>query len=263
MAQALIKGVIDVGLYRASEISVSDVAAAQRRRVRRGFGVEALEDNVAVVRTSAVIVLAVKPQILPQVLDDVRAAADGKRLFISIAAGVPIRRIARGLGENARIVRVMPNTPALLGMGMSVLVRGPRASRKDLMTALAIFRGIGDAVAVEDEGLIDPVTGLSGSGPAYVYRFAEAMIEGGIRVGLAPDLARRLAFQTIAGAAAMLQKTKRTPKELREMVSSPGGTTLAGLAVLEGAGFGEAIPGAISAATARSKELGQRAMEAK
>lgn len=262
MAQALIRGVAAAGLYRSSQIAVTDVSAVQRRRLRSRFGVKVGQNNLDLVRDAPVVVLAVKPQVLPQVLAEVAPAADATKLFVSIAAGIPMGRIEEGLGGGRRVVRVMPNTPALLGKGMSVLVRNRRASKKDAAAAMALFRGVGDAVEVSDERLIDAVTGVSGSGPAYVYRFAEALIEGGVRVGLKPALAARLAFQTLAGAAEMLQRTKQSPRELREMVSSPGGTTLAGLAALDGAGFVETVCAAIVAATERSKELGHRAMEA-
>lgn len=263
MAQALIKGILEAKIYRASEIRVSDVSSAQRRRVQRRFGVSACSDNLVLVRSSQVVVLAVKPQVLPAVLEQVKSAADTRRLFVSIAAGVPMKAIEDGLGGRARLIRVMPNTPALVGQGMSVMVRGKRASRSDIGIAMTLFRGVGDAVAVADERLIDSVTGLSGSGPAYLYRFAEAMIEGGIREGLPSALARRLVLQTIAGAATMLQQTGQTPAELREMVSSPGGTTIAGLASLEKALFVDAVCAAVHAATDRSRELGVLAMEAR
>jgi pyrroline-5-carboxylate reductase len=152
----------------------------------------------------------------------------------------------------------MPNTPALLGKGVSVLVRGTNATEADLRAAMRVFRAVGDALVVGDERLLDAVTGLSGSGPAYVYRFAEALIEAGARQGLDPALAGRLAFGTIEGAAAMLVEARMTPRELREMVSSPGGTTLAGLAALDRAGFMQAVTAAVGAATERSRELGGR-----
>ena len=152
----------------------------------------------------------------------------------------------------------MPNTPALLGKGVSVIVAGSKATKADLRAVMRLFRAVGDALTIAREPLLDAVTGLSGSGPAYVYRFAEALIEAGVQQGLEPEIASRLVFGTIDGAAAMLTGTKMTPRELREMVSSPGGTTLAGLAALEGAGFLQAIIAAVSAATARSQELGAR-----
>jgi pyrroline-5-carboxylate reductase len=256
MARALVKGVLAAGLYRAADLWVADSVAEQRRRVRRRYGVSAARSNRELVRGSQIVLFAVKPQVLPEVLREVEPDVSSRHLFISIAAGVPLRRLEAGLGEQARVVRVMPNTPALLGKGMSVLVNGSRATPGDLRRALRIFRGVGDAVAVSDELLLDPVTGLSGSGPAYVYRFAEALIEGGMRQGLPAGVVGRLVFRTLEGAAAMLVKTGMTPKELREMVTSPGGTTVAGLAALDEGGFMETVTGAVAAATRRSRELG-------
>jgi len=258
MAGALIKGVLGARLYRPSQVWVTDTVAQQRRRIRRRYGVGAADDNRALVRGSRIVVLAVKPQVLGEVLEEVRDEVRPAQLFVSIAAGVPLRRLEAGLGEAARVVRVMPNTPALLGKGMSVLVKGSKATPADLRAAVRLFRGVGDALAVDDERLLDPVTGLSGSGPAYVYRFAEALIEAGTAQGLGPDIAGRLVFRTMEGAAAMLLETGMTPRQLREMVSSPGGTTLAGLAALERAGFKESVAGAVAAATSRSRELGER-----
>jgi pyrroline-5-carboxylate reductase len=258
MAGALIKGVLGARLYRPTDIWVADTVAEQRRRIRRRYGVVAAADNRALVRGSRIVVLAVKPQVLADVLAGVRDEARHSKLFVSIAAGVPLRRLEEGLGDGARVVRVMPNTPALLGKGMSVLVKGSSATLADLRAALRLFRAVGDALAVADEQLLDPVTGLSGSGPAYVYRFAEALIEAGTAQGLGRDVAGRLVFRTMQGAAAMLLETGLTPKQLREMVSSPGGTTLAGLAALERAGFVESVAGAVAAATSRSRELGAR-----
>jgi pyrroline-5-carboxylate reductase len=256
MARALIGGVLEARVYRPTEIWVADPVAEQRRQILRRYGVGSAATNPEVFRGSQIVVLAVKPQVLPSVLEEARAAATSRQLFVSIAAGVPLRRIEAALGADRRVVRVMPNTPALLGKGMSVVARGASATDRDLRTVLRIFRSVGDALDVEDEALLDPVTGLSGSGPAYVYRFAEALIEAGVRQGLQAEVASRLAFRTLEGASAMLLQADMGPKELREMVSSPGGTTLAGLAELERSGFAAAIDRAVEAATRRSRELG-------
>lgn len=258
MARALIRGVLDAALYRPAELWVTDPLADQRRMVRRRFAVAAARDNVELVRNCGIVLLAVKPQVMSEVLDEVREHVSAQQLFLSIAAGIPLRRLEQGLGERARVVRVMPNTPALLGKGMSVLAAGRHAKPRDVRQALQIFRAVGEALAVEDEALLDPVTGLSGSGPAYVYRFAEALVDAGVEQGLSEDVARRLVFRTLEGAAAMLLETGMSPRELREMVSSPGGTTLAGLAELERARFTTAVGRAVAAATARSRELGGR-----
>jgi pyrroline-5-carboxylate reductase len=257
MAGALLKGLLAAKLYRPQDMLVSDVVPAQIRKIKRAYRVEGLNDNRAVVRAAQTIILAVKPQIIDQILADIQSEVTKEKLFVSIAAGVPLRRLENGLGSDARVVRVMPNTPALLGKGIAVVVRGHKAKPQDEKLTLTLFRGVGEALAVKDEALMDPVTGLSGSGPAYVYLFAEALIAGGIQEGLSPAVATRLTLQTIEGAVAMLKETGKSPKELRDMVTSPGGTTLAGLSFLSAGKFVETMAGAVSAATRRSKELGQ------
>ena len=214
-------------------------------------------DNLALVRSSKVVVLAVKPQIMDAVLAEIGPAVTHRQLFVSIAAGVTTRRLETGLGPASRVVRVMPNTPSLLGKGMAVVARGSNATAADERLALKLMRAVGRAAAVDDERLLDPVTGLSGSGPAYVYLMAEAMMAGGVAAGLPPALAEELTLQTIRGAAAMLQDAGETPQKLREMVTSPGGTTFAGLTELGKHGFVDTVSAAIVAATRRSVELGK------
>ena len=257
MAGALIKGLLSAKLYRSQDILVSDALPQQLRKIKRAYKVDGVKSNREVVRESQTIVLAVKPQILPSVLEEIQPEVMKHNLFISIAAGVPLRRLEPGLGEKARVIRVMPNTPALLAKGMTVIVRGSKAKAQDEKLALTLFRGVGEALAIKDEALMDPVTGLSGSGPAYVYLFAEALITGGINEGLSSAVATQLTLQTLEGAVAMLKETGKEPKELREMVTSPGGTTLAGLSCLAKGRFTSTVSSAVSAATRRSRELGQ------
>jgi pyrroline-5-carboxylate reductase len=257
MAGALIKGLLEAKLYTAQDMVVSDALPAQLRKVKRAYGVEGGRDNTLLVQNTQTVVLAVKPQTLDQVLAEIQPYVTKKHLFISIAAGVPLARLESGLGDAARVIRVMPNTPALLAKGMAVVTRGKKATAKDEKLALGLFRGVGEATGVKDEGLMDAVTGLSGSGPAYVYLFAEALIAGGTQVGLTPKLATQLALQTLTGAAAMLQESGHSPQVLREMVSSPGGTTLAGLARLHKGKFTNTVVAGIEAATRRSRELGK------
>lgn len=257
MAGALIKGLLSAKLYRPQDMLVSDAVPSQLRKVQRAYKVIGTNDNRELVRNTQTIVLAVKPQIIDQVLLEIRPEVTNDKLFISIAAGVPLWRLENGLGGNARVVRVMPNTPALLGKGIAVIVRGKKAKPKDEKLALSLFRGVGEALALKDEKLMDPVTGLSGSGPAYVYLFAEALIAGGIQQGLDSNVATRLTLQTLEGAVAMLKESGKSPKELREMVTSPGGTTLAGLSRLEEGSFSATVIAAIGAATRRSQELGR------
>lgn len=257
MATAMIKGFVAGGVCAPPEIYASDVDPAKRSALKRTFKIDATADNTAVTRDARVVILAVKPQIIDAVLAELRSAVTPRKLFVSIVAGVPTARLERGLGNGARVVRVMPNTPALLGKGMAVAVRGRHATAADERLVLKLFRTIGEARAMSDERLLDAVTGLSGSGPAYVYLFAEALIAGGIAAGLTPEVATALTLQTITGAAAMLQETGETPQTLRAMVTSPGGTTLAGLTELQRRGFVETLSACVVAATRRATELGQ------
>lgn len=254
MAGAMIRGLVASGTEGAG-IIVRDVDRTKTRALRRRFGVAVADDAEALVRASSLVVLAVKPQILPAVLEDLRPLDTRRALFVSIAAGFPLARLERGLGEGARVVRAMPNTPALLGKGVTALVRGRFATPADERRAVRLFRAVGEVLALGDEALLDPVTGLSGSGPAFVYLFAEALIAAGEREGLAAETARTLALRTLEGAAAMLLETGMSPRELRDMVTSPGGTTRAGLDRLEKKRFTEVAIEGVVAATRRSREL--------
>ena len=257
MAAALIKGFLATGMYRPEQILVSDVDKVKLGALRRRYAIRTTSDNAAVVRAVKTVVIAVKPQTVDAVLAELRPTATSRPLFVSIAAGVTTARLEAGLGGQVRVLRVMPNTPALLRKGMSVLARGRFATTADERLGLKLLQTVGDAVPVHDERTMDAVTGLSGSGPAYVYLLAEGLIAGGIASGLPGVLATRLAYQTLAGSAAMLQETGQTPGALRAMVTSPGGTTAAGLGELERRGFKEAIAAAVAAATRRSQELGR------
>ncbi|MBI3785812.1 MAG: pyrroline-5-carboxylate reductase [Deltaproteobacteria bacterium] len=257
MATALIRGLIATRVYKPQQILVSDVESAKLAQLRKSFKVGTTRDNAALVRDCKIIVLAVKPQIIETVLAELRPAVGEKHLFISIAAGVTTRRLENGLGGKVRALRVMPNTPALLSKGMSVLVRGKYATAADERLGLRLLQAVGQALAAQDERMLDAVTGLSGSGPAYVYLFAESMIAGGVAAGLTAAMAAQLTFQTIAGAAAMMQETGQTPEALRAQVTSPNGTTFAGLGELNRRGFKDAIVSAVVAATRRSEELGR------
>lgn len=255
MAGALIKGLLRAGVYTPADICVSDVSTQAVQRLRKLYKVSSAPDNLALVRSARTVVLSVKPQVMAAVLADLRPAVTSRHLFISIAAGIPLARLEKGLGKGSRVVRVMPNTPALIGQGMSVAVAGRDATSADMKHTLKLFRAVGLADAVQKERLIDAVTAVSGSGPAFVYLFAEHLIAGGTKAGLAPALAARLTFQTLLGAAGMMLETELTPRALREMVSSPGGTTLAGLSALDAHNFRDAVLAAIAAATRRAREL--------
>ena len=256
MAEAIVRGLL-AGSLAGERIQVAEPLAARRRRFARRYGVSTTADNAAAAACD-VLVLAVKPQIMDDVLAGLSGSVAPETVVVSIAAGVRLARLEAGLGGRPRVVRVMPNTPCLVGQGASVLCGGRHARPVDVRLAREMFESVGRAWTVDSEKLLDAVTGLSGSGPAYVYRFAEALIQGGVRNGLAEELAAHLAFETIAGAAQMLLQTGESPESLRAAVSSPGGTTLAGLARLDELGFVETVAEGVTAATRRSRELGRR-----
>ena len=255
MAGALMRGLLRAGQYSPNDIWASDPVDVQVRRLKRLHKIETTRENRALVRGSQTIILAVKPQSMAAVLDEIRPEVNPRKLFISIAAGFPLRRLEAGLGGQARVVRVMPNTPALVGKGVSVAVAGTKALPQDLKQTLKLFKAVGEAVSITGEDLLDAVTALSGSGPAFVYLFAECLVEGGVRGGLPQNLAAQLAHATIGGAAAMLSESGLSTRELREMVVSPGGTTAAGLGALETHHFREAVIAAVETATRRAREL--------
>lgn len=253
MAEAILSGLLRAGL-RPDRLLAADPDAARRAHVAGQLGVRTTTDNAEVARACELVVLAIKPQHLES------AAAtlprDAHPLYLSIVAGAPLARLAELLGPDARIARSMPNTPALISAGISALAGAPGLTSDDLDRAERVLAAVGRVVRVR-EPLLDAVTGLSGSGPAYVYLFIEALTEGGIREGLPADVSRELSVETVLGAARLVRESREDPAVLRARVTSAGGTTVAGLAALEDAGFERAIMGAIRAATARSKELGR------
>ena len=257
MATALAKGCIEAELLPAAAVLASDPVEAARAAFAAELpGVQLVADNAAVLAGAETIVLAVKPQMMKQVLAEIRPHATPRHLFISIAAGVTLSRLAESLPPDSRLIRVMPNTPCLIGLGASCYSRGASATDADVEIVHQLLASVGSAYEV-DESQLDAVTGLSGSGPAFVYSAIEALAEGGAAMGLPARLALELASQTAAGAAAMILQTGRSPAELREQVTSPGGTTLAGLNELKARDGAGAFRAAVEAATRRSIELGQ------
>jgi pyrroline-5-carboxylate reductase len=239
----------------APRLLAIDPEAAALERFTAETGGTAAADLAELLAAADVIVLAVKPQVLPAVLTQVRPLLAARHLIVSIAAGITLRALARGLGEGARIVRAMPNTPALIRQGITVVVAGGAAGNEDVALAESLFRAAGDVVRVDDERLLDAVTAVSGSGPGFLFAYAEAMLAAAQAVGLPGDLAVRLVRQTLLGSARLWIESGETPEKLRAMVTSPGGTTQAGLAALESRGFAAALRAAIEAATRRSQEL--------
>lgn len=255
MAEALIGGFLESGLLTASRLRATDPSAERREEVGRRHGIEVGLDNRQAAAWADVVILAIKPQTLPAVVDGLAAALAGK-LVISIAAGVPLRQIAERVKSGARLVRAMPNAPALLRAGVSALALGPTVTEEDAQLARRLLEAVGRVVVV-GESLMDAVTGLSGSGPAYAFLMIEALADGGVKMGLPRDVAVTLAAQTLAGAAQMWIETGEHPGGLKDRVASPGGTTIAGLHELEKGSMRAVLVKAVEAATERSKTLGR------
>lgn len=260
MATALIHGMIRSGSARPDSIVASDPLEAARAALTEGTGVEVVGTNLEVLQRSDVLVLAVKPQCMAGVLVEIQPEVTSRHLVISIAAGVPLSTLAAGLGPDARLVRVMPNTPALVGEGAAGYCLGPSAVADDERAVQACLGAVGRAYRVP-ESLLNAVTGLSGSGPAFVYVMIEALADGGVRVGLPREVALALAAQTVLGSARMVLETGLHTGILKDQVTSPGGTTIAGLHALERGGLRAALIDAVEAATQRSAELALAAAE--
>ncbi|HEU5321680.1 MAG TPA: pyrroline-5-carboxylate reductase [Methylomirabilota bacterium] len=256
MGEALIKGLVQAGLVPPADVAAADVRADRTRDLARQYGIRAAAGNADLVGGSDVVVLAVKPQIMGAVLREIAPALTPGHLVISIAAGVATSTLRGVLGPDVRLIRVMPNTPALVLEGATAIARGPGLAADDLHTAEQIFGAVG-RVVVLDEELMDAVTGLSGSGPAYVAVVIESLADGGVKMGLDRATAMTLATQTVLGAARLLAETGLHPGALKDMVSSPGGTTIAGIAALEEGGIRTALIRAVERATLRSRELGR------
>jgi pyrroline-5-carboxylate reductase len=256
MGEALIKGLVASSLVPAKAIYASDVRPERLQSLEQQYGVQLLSDNGELVRQVDIVILAVKPQIMTPVIRQIAAAVTRRTLLISIAAGVSTATIRAALGKDARLIRVMPNTPALVLEGVTAIARAEGLEPGDLDTASEIFGVVGRAVVL-DEGLMDAVTGLSGSGPAYVAIVIEALADGGVKMGLDRATAMMLATQTVLGTARLAIETGLHPGALKDMVSSPGGTTIAGIAALEEGRIRSTLIKAVEQATLRSRELGR------
>jgi pyrroline-5-carboxylate reductase len=257
MAGALIAGLLGSKVVGSDQIRVADPRSGRLDELRAAHGVEGHATNADVVRWANVVVLSVKPQVLPQVLAECGALIGSAHLVVSVAAGVPIRSVESKIGPGARVVRAMPNTAALARAGATAIAGSASATAADVDVARALFDAVGRTVVL-DEAHLDAVTGLSGSGPAYVMLFVEALADGGVKAGLPRDVALLLAAQTVYGSAKLLLESGEHPARLKDMVTSPGGTSIAGLAVLESKAVRGALVSAVEAATARATELGNR-----
>ncbi len=255
MARALIGGLRAAG-HPAGDICVADPGADARDQIASRFGVQVTSDNQEAASGSPIVVLAVKPQVIPAILIDLKQALVAGTLVISVAAGVTLQTLRAGLGDGVQLVRAMPNTPALYGAGMAGMVGADGLSTDAHAQAEEILLSAGEVVWLHDEALMDVVTAVSGSGPAYFFALAEALAQAGERAGLEADVAARLASQTAKGAGTMLTESGESAGRLREQVTSPGGTTAAALSVLAKADFEQIVDDAVKAAVRRGEELG-------
>jgi pyrroline-5-carboxylate reductase len=256
MATALAAGFIRAGLVNPKQVMASDVSKAACASFAKEVGGKTTDSNAEVAKFAEVLILAVKPAQVTEVLAEIREQFSAKQLLISIAAGVPLAKLEAGLGANARLIRVMPNTPALVGASATAFTMGKSAQVADAELAQKLFSAVGLAFQLK-EPLLDAVTGLSGSGPAYVYLIIEALSDGGVAAGLPRDTATKLAAQTVLGGAKMVLETGMHPGALKDMVTSPGGTTIEGLHELEKGKLRGTLMSAVRAAAEKSKKLGQ------
>lgn len=260
MAEALIRGLLSKGLATGSQITVSDPLQERRTHLSEQLGIRTCCSNVEAVAGAEIVVLAIKPQALDEVLEELADRIDSSALLLTIVAGAKIDTIRSALGTGA-IVRIMPNTPGQIGEGISVWTATGQVSLPQMEQAREIVRALGEQVHVEDEEYLDMATALSGSGPAYVFYFAEALIDAGVHLGFSRAVARKLVLQTVRGSAAFAQKTGLHPAVLRNMVTSPGGTTAAGLYQLDKGGLRAAVSRAVWAAYQKARYLGGLASE--
>ena len=255
MAEAIIGGVLDAGLSTSSDIRVGEPLESRRTHLEDTYGLETRSRNLDVLDDASLVVLSVKPQSLRDVMADLRKGLDSKHVVLSIVAGARMDTLVSGLDHSA-VVRVMPNTPAQIGDGMTVWTASPQVPEESVEASRKILRTIGDELYVQDEKLIDMATALSASGPAYVFLFIEALIDAGVYLGMQRDMARRLVLQTVQGSTRLVKETGRHPADLKDMVTSPGGTTAEALLAFERGGFRGVIMEAVAAAYEKSRALG-------
>jgi pyrroline-5-carboxylate reductase len=255
MAEALIRGITAVNLVDAAAISVTDVSEKRRGHLQETLGVDTSLSNIELVQNMDIIFLTVKPQVVDAVLQEIGPKLQSSRLLVSVAAGVATQTLEKYLPEPVPVVRVMPNTPVLVREGATAVTVGRHATKEHAALVTEIFAAVGRTVAIQEE-LMDAVTGLSGSGPAYACLIIEALADGGVLMGLPRATALTLAAQTLLGTAKLILETGQHPGALKDMVTSPGGTTIAGLHALEEGGLRAALINAVAAASKRSRELG-------
>jgi len=257
MGEALVSGLILSKSTAAENIICTDVREDQLESVKEKYGVNVTTNNLDAVKASEIIIYAVKPQIIAPVLIETASKLDMNKLIISIAAGVPLAAIESCLKKKLRLIRVMPNIAAFVKESATVVAAGENASQDDVKMAMAIFDSMGKTIFLKENVLMDAITGLSGSGPAYIFLIVDALADAGVKMGLARQDALFLATQTVLGSAKLLMETKEHPGRLKDMVTSPGGTAIAGIHTLEKGGLRTTLMNAVEAATKRSQELGE------
>jgi pyrroline-5-carboxylate reductase len=257
MGEAIISGLIVSGSSKPENIICTDVRESRLDEIKSEYGVRVTVNNIEAVEASDIIVYAVKPQIIATVLEETADKLDMSKLVISIAAGVPMPAIESCLNKDLRLIRVMPNIAAAVKEAASAIAAGGHATDEDVDLAMEIFNSIGKSVFLKENYLMDAVTGLSGSGPAYIFLIVDALADAGVKMGLSREDALFLSTQTVLGAAKLLMETREHPGQLKDKVTSPGGTAIAGLAMLEEGGLRTTLIRAVEAATHRSKELGE------
>jgi len=256
MATALAKGFLHAKLVTADQLIAADPYESAQKQFAAETGARTVAANLTVAQSATVLILATKPDQVAAALAEISSVFTSQHLLISIAAGVPLAKLEAALPAGARVIRVMPNTPALVGAGASGFALGKNATAEDGEQAKKLLSAVGLALPVK-ESLLDAVTGLSGSGPAYVYQFIEALSDGGVAAGLPRDVATKLAAQTVLGSAKMVLETNLHPGVLKDQVTSPGGTTIEGIHELEKGGLRATVMNAVRAAADKSKKLGQ------
>ncbi len=260
MGEALISGLIYSRSSIPDNIICSDIRKDKLKSIKGAYGVVTTSNNLDVVRASEIVIYAIKPQIMASILKETAASLDMSKVIISIAAGVPLAAIESCLNKDLRVIRVMPNIAASVKEGAAAIAAGRHVLKDDLKIAKAIFDSVGKSVIIEEE-LMDTITGLSGSGPAYIFLIVDALADAGVKMGLAREDALFLSSQTVLGAAKLLIETKEHPGKLKDRVTSPGGTAIAALHTLEQGGLRTTLINAVEVATKRSKELGEMMMK--
>ncbi len=256
MGEAMLAAVLTKALAKPESISVSDISSSRLDYLKKQYAVMVTPDNVEAVSGKDIVILAVKPQNLTEIMDELKGKIVSSQLVLSIIAGAKINTISQGLAHSA-VVRAMPNTPARVGEGMSLWTATPNVTKEQKQSVKAILGAMGKELYVEDENYLDMATAISGSGPAYFFLMVEALVKAAVEIGLPPDTAQEIVVQTMLGAAKFIQTSGGAPAELRKKVTSPGGTTAAALAQFEKGDFNELVKKAVKAAYERAKELGK------